>query len=595
MSKQRRSLSNRTDGILTVILAIATLISLFGLLFSLRNAYLCCHDSMTNFVDARKNSIPDFYRLNFTYSLHRGKITVLFPLVATFRDIVMSTGDYLNLWLLQYVPIVAVVALISFILGKKTTVNIGLSFSLFFTTFLQVDCWHSLIVCYPLDFMYGLFMAILGVWFFVTFLNRKSRGLKSRFIWLVLSLICYYASLATYEAFITLSIIYALLAFLHCLKCDKKFKTFVIDLLPHAIVGVIYLVLVLLLSRKYQVGTGSEAYGMFNGSPEDALRTWYGFSTSMFPLKQFDVVNGQNVIRDYAFLSKSRVIITVGATVGSLVSSVIIFRQGRVMEEARKKNICNKLLTIGASGLILGSTFALPHSLSSHYQEWFIDGNALGYVPSTICYFGWMIMLVCALAFLLLKLSRLPKPLTATIAIVICFVTLCGSAMTNTSNQTFWGATTGVTLKARTFRDYFMSDDFRQKDYRLVCCPDFIGLHFNFATNEAYIKQETGREDIALINDLDQFASVAMQYQNPMLFRYNAEDSVAMIIPIVSEENGVLYSNSVSFYSVLGGNFRFSLINGDESSVIELTLVPGVIATYECEMSNVMDFTVVVN
>ena len=139
MSKQRRSLSNRTDGILTVILAIATLISLFGLLFSLRNAYLCCHDSMTNFVDARKNSIPDFYRLNFTYSLHRGKITVLFPLVATFRDIVMSTGDYLNLWLLQYVPIVAVVALISFILGKKTTVNIGLSFSLFFTTFLQVD------------------------------------------------------------------------------------------------------------------------------------------------------------------------------------------------------------------------------------------------------------------------------------------------------------------------------------------------------------------------------------------------------------------------------------------------------------------------
>lgn len=92
-----------------------------------------------------------------------------------------------------------------------------------------------------------------------------------------------------------------------------------------------------------------------------------------------------------------------------------------------------------------------------------------------------------------------------------------------------------------------MSDDFRQKDYRLVCCPDFIGLHFNFATNEAYIKQETGREDIALINDLDQFASVAMQYQNPMLFRYNAEDSVAMIIPIVSEENGVLYSNSVSF------------------------------------------------
>ena len=53
------------------------------------------------------------------------------------------------------------------------------------------------------------------------------------------------------------------------------------------------------------------------------------------------------------------------------------------------------LAPVGLIGLIVALTYSIPHAMTANYQYWVLVLGATGYVPSSICYYGWALSLTC--------------------------------------------------------------------------------------------------------------------------------------------------------------------------------------------------------
>lgn len=571
MSKTPIELRKNHQRICYLMLLASVVLATFGVLWSLRYTVLATQDSIAAFVFARKHSIHECFQQNLNYSYSRGKLTILFPLVTTFRDIVLKTGNYPAIWLLQYVPIYANVILIALILKKRVGATVSMLFALVFSVFLQVDPWYSLIICYPLDFMYGLFTAILGLYLFSLFLESKREGKnKSRTILLItFSAICFYASLATYEAFLMVSIVYAVLAFNDCIKGEKKSKNFVLSLIPHACVGVIYLLNSILLTRETNMGINSPTYQFFSGSVKDTLRTWIGYSTNMFPTRQYQLVKENTGFVSSAFASKARLLITIAGAFGSAIASILIFAKTKEKSEQDIKKQHRSLIVIGACGLCLGLFFSLPHALSHKYLRYYCEFGGRGFVITTICYFGWAVMLTCLLSIVLIliaKASNKKRIFTVITSAILCLIFILASLMTNVSNNYYWLSTTGGSIKNLTLRSYLMSEDYASVQYNLICTPDFSGIQGDIEKSETYFEFETGVNDIEMTNDYGYFLENLEDYERAILYTYSKEDRIAVIYPYTQREDGTLTIDSFILYSITEEDYicTYRTISGEE-------------------------------
>ena len=81
--------------------------------------------------------------------------------------------------------------------------------------------------------------------------------------------------------------------------------------------------------------------------------------------------------------------VEVSDIVAALVAGIGAFAFMKSVKE--DKDAASKVKILGICGLVGALSFPFIHSLTEVYQKWVTEGHQLGYVPTTICYFGWIL------------------------------------------------------------------------------------------------------------------------------------------------------------------------------------------------------------
>ncbi len=537
---EKRSLDTRKM-VLRVILAGMVLVMVLAFFRCVKDTVLACHDSLYEFILARIYGPKRGFTDAFQYGLARGRIGIVFPLVVAFRYLVNGTGNFVAIWLLQYVPILANIGLVSYIIGKKTSLEYGAFFSIFFLGLLQIDVWHSLIVCYPLDFMFGLFCMILAIYLF--------DGCNSK-IRLVFSLWLFYESLQVYEAFIIALPIYVVIAFINN---DKDIKKTIKKSIPHVIVAVVYVIMLFGFRKFYPSQIHVESMdGMELAGFAKAYKV---YSFGMFPLAELKSAAS----REYFTPGKRKLLSSVAAIVGTCIA----FYLG-------KKPDNKEILKLSLAGLIIGGTFAIPNSLIAKYQGWISSGVG-GYVPTTICYFGWSILLVSVLIFAFSRKNKIPAYVFS-IAIGAGVYLTCGINLYY-SEVTSW-AGRKVSNRAQTFYSMIADDDIENLDFTSLYAPGLTGVHDNLDTDEDIARLELGR-NIEIYNKVGMLKENEEDLSKAMYYIVDREDPRFAFLSDVESFDGevseFVTSDDVFLISSFDGDVRVDIMY--ESGEIETRMI----------------------
>lgn len=513
---------DRSRKISYTVLSISLAGMLICLCIFLRHSVLACHDSLADMVYARTETAGQSYKRAMDFCLARGRVGFIFPLVVTFRQIVNGHGNYASVWMLQHLPIMADVILVSWIIYKKTSPIYGMFFGMCFMGFLQVNVWHSLIDCYPLDFMYGLFISVLALWFFQKHLEKPG---DKRFI--ILSVFLFYESMQAYEPFLFACFVYALLAFFNArARKEKKIKTFIGSLIPHVVTSAVFLGILIFLRRHPVViedVTPIDSYG----TAEGFIKTWYTFSIGMFPLTH---------IRNVGFSSwlftpdsmKGHIPFVIFSTVSMILSVILMFGSYRKAAPEKRKKTDRSLVVLGLSGLLYAVFFPLSHALTENYQKWVTEGEAGGYVPTAISYYGWILFLSCIACFVVNKIASGNRRYLRTAALIFAaFAFFFGSHFTSVINEYFRDeyASTGASVSSKAEAFYDMIEDVAGSGihYDVIYVPDYMGINGDIEMNERFAESVLGY-DIEIVNEEDEFESYLQQGARAAEFDYKEED-----------------------------------------------------------------------
>lgn len=528
--------------ILRIILAGMVALMLLAFFRCVKDTVLACHDSLYEFILARLYGPKRGFTDAFTYGLARGRVGVVFPLVVAFRYLVNGTGNFAAIWLLQYVPIVINVGLISYIIGKKTSMEYGAFFAIFFFGLLQIDVWHSLVVCYPLDFMYGIFCMILALYLFD---EKKDSKVK-----LGLSLWLFYESLQVYEAFIIALPIYVVIAFVNS---GKDIKKTIKQSVPHVIVAIVYVILLFALRKFYpsQIHVedidGIEMAGF--------AKAYKVYSFGMFPLAELKSAAS----KEYYTPGMRKLASSAAAIIGTCIA----FYLGN-------KPDTNEIIKLSLGGLIIGATFAIPNSLITKYQGWISSGVG-GYVPTTICYFGWSILLVSILIFAFSRKNKIPAFVVA-VAIGAGVYITCGINLYY-SEVTSW-AGRKVSNRAQTFYSMISDDNIENLDFTSLYAPGLTGVHDNLDTDEEIARLELGR-NIEIYNKVGMLKENEEDLSKAMYYVVDREDPRFAFLSDVESFDGEVAdfetSEDVFLISSFDGDVRVDIMY--ESGEVETRMV----------------------
>lgn len=483
-------------------------------LYYVRHMVLADHDSLYEFVLAREYDFKYAFNRALNFNLKRGRVGVIFPFVVALRYQINGTGNYIAVWLLQYVPIVANIALIAHIIRK--TVNKGTSalFVILFAGLVQINRWHCLIICYPLDFMYGLFVMILGLWFYYLYLTDENKKGIAHYGKLVLSAFLTYESFMAYEPFFVSCGAYAILTVYFAFKSEKKmssrFMYVIKKVWPIVLVAVTFLVLYYLhLNSEFVDESPSYPTG---DNLHNTVYTWGVISGGMFPLIYF------------FYPSESRELIGASFTPGifkSVTSLLALAGTYAALKSASKEEKkTSGYVLLAVLGAFIGLFFALPHSITVLYQNWVVNDHQAGYVPTCICYFGWIVMITSVLSLIVTKAKKGRETICVLFAIFVC----AGTYLTYSVNDGFrnipYGQSEAECLKNQALYSLFRSDVFREEGIDLLYTPQYTGIHNATETNEELAEFESGNT-LDLTKYGDEFESLFDSYENPARFEYN--------------------------------------------------------------------------
>lgn len=513
------------------ITAGCLLVAVLVFIWMVKDTVLACHDSMKEFVDARIGGAGKGFEDGVKYGLARGKVGIIFPLVVGFRYMVNGTGNFILIWLLQYIPVFANVALITYLTGKKLGRINGMFWGLMFFSLLQIDIWHNLITCYPLDFMYGLFLMISGLALFDSYLEKK--GSKRNFLRVLLSAFLFYESMQVYEAFIVASLSYAVIAFYHAKKGKTGIKGFIISLIPHFITALVYLGILIYLRSHPVVDIAVSNVETSSAALERFPRPYFVYTFGMLPLRDLRVMPPVITFLKHISLKGAAAFAAAGA--GSIAALYAEAKRYRNLEKDQRKEENGKLYAVGSVGLLTALTFAIPHSLIPSYQDWVIIGQAGGYVPTTICYFGWSVVIVCLIIRFIRLAASLNKKISE-ITVPVFAVLLAFSALITVGiNLTFRNivSTTGtwISLKSQTYFAFITDDHVIEKNPDLVYAPSLTGIHMNLNKDESLSEFEMGY-DVDLYNDHDKFTKALGDSGDACYFMYDGDAYCGLMIDV---------------------------------------------------------------
>ncbi len=508
-----------------------------------RYVVLACHDSMMEFAYARIHGWKWAYQYTYEFLLARGRYSHIFPGVISFRFFVHEKGNYLAVWLLQYVPVYVNILFLSIIIGRRAGKEYGVMYSLFFATFLQINVWHCLIICYPLEFMYGLFLAIWGVVLYQSYLEDKKKRLHKAWK-MAVSMFCFYESMQSYEAFLVAAVCYATIALNYCLKTQKgkgKRKgilTFAWILIPHFLVAVTFLAIFEYLHIHPAYPDHPVLDVESHGNVHDAIVTWKSFTFSMFPLKtMLDLRN--LALNRMSLLSVRNLMFLFICGLGGLTGTLTILERA---EAAGKEKLCEKnrtLIVIGSAALAMMLLFCIPHAMTETYQNWVVKGRQVAYVPTTICYYCMVVVFACVIG-IVLNLIATRRVLYKRIAAGVMTVAFAvGGMMTVCINDAFRDlpsqTNSMASIRAQTFFALCESDIFDEWDIDLLYTPtgSYMGIHGNIQNNETFMENVIGDQyDVEILNKPEDFLAEVEDYNNPAVFIYDYDAHVGFLMMI---------------------------------------------------------------
>ena len=552
----------------TALAAFFALVLILIVCYFLKDTVLGCHDSFADFVFARMHTFPEWYSHNLEFNLARGRVGFISALVFCLRYFILSTGNYTAIWLLQQIPIWLTVGLIAWVTARKTHPVYGVMFAIFFTTFLQIDTNHNLIDCYPFDFMYGMFIMVLGLYLYDGWLMRI--GTKGSLKYLIGSVICYYESMTVYEPFITACLIYALISLYYVLKEHQSItsgiKEFVTRLLPHAAVAVVFMVILELLKIHPVVDTTTvtavDEYGDFY----DFANTWSVFSVSLLPLSNIDNVD---IISSFTTLFQGRFlpVFAFGSALGAFFSCLAVKSSDRIKENI--KSIDLSLLILGVSGLLYAVFFTVPHAMTANYQMWVRDLHAAGYLTSSMCYFGWALFFSCLISIVINCFAYRRRAVFTVSSLILAFLFLACAEITMNINMIFRArdAVTGqqMSYRGQAFYSFFSSDYAENYAAIQIYMPGFSGLHFDMGFDDGYADFEMDR-DVTLTNDLKYFRREAGFYDFSGEFFYDVNCDAAWYTSIMNPQDPAsqwVSGGDLVIVSTRPGTYELSYVDPD--------------------------------
>lgn len=491
--------------------------------FFLKDEVLGCHDSFEDFIFARMHDFKGWFDHALEFNLARGRVGFITSFVLTLRYYILSTGNFTAIWLLQQIPIWFTVGLIAFVTGRKTRPVYGIMFAVFYAVFVQIDTNHNLMNCYPFDFMYGMTLMVLGLFFYDEWLSNI--GNKRNLIRIILSIFFYYESMTVYEPFITACTIYALISFAHVWVRRKElgrkaFPEFVIRLIPHAVTAGIFFVILQYLKAHPVIQTVTvtavDEYGDFY----NFANTWQTFSLALFPLSGIDNVN---VVTSFQSLLQGMFLPVFSCCAAASVICAFFAAKNSAPSREERKEINFRLLIIAISGLLFAVFYTLPHAATANYQMWVRDLNAKGYLTSSLCFFGWALMFSALISILINVLAHKGKAAFISGMLVISFLFFSCAEITMNINIVYRSndAVTGqqMSYRGQAFYSFFSSEYAHDYAAILIYTPGLSGIHFNMEIDDGYADFESGRE-LTLTNSLPEFRRLASYYDIAGVYTY---------------------------------------------------------------------------
>lgn len=545
---------------LGIVLAVCTAIVCAAVLYSLRFSYLSCSDSVSEFVYGRIYDFGFAYKRSLDFCLQRGRFGLIFPFVVALRYTILGTGSFFAAWAVQYIPIIFNVGLFSYILGKRAGAKCGLLYSLLFFALLQVNGWHSLITCYPLDFMYGLTLAVIGLVLF----TRK--GIKFK----LLSAFLFYESMQTYEAFLMVSVVYLFLAITILRKEGKlSVKSISRSLDAHMVTGVLFIAMrvFVIVHPIVPLQAGVEDLSKL-GYANDMIATLGAFSGGMFPLVDMAHPRVRTaMVRDGVEIKDIIVALAAGIGAFAFMKSV-----------KEDKEAVSKVRILGLCGIIGALSYPLIHALTAVYQKWVTEGHQLGYVPTTICYFGWILFITCAVAYLPLSGKTQGKK-SPYIAGAILFVTALTTFGINHALKAEKIGPTAIDYSYKTQQFFAAARDSycSEHGYDYIMATDFEGVHGNYMFHEIMLENESKTPyDVAVAASPDEYYASLQSYTNPGVILYDEDSDVAIITDCDDIREGHVYTvDDIRIVSAHGGSFTVSYEEEGGRVTQDISLSPG--------------------
>lgn len=516
------------SNLFTVTTAFCAVVLTLLVCFFLRNSALGCHDSFADLVFAREHSLKESFIYNLEFNLARGRVGLLFSLVSTLRFAILKTANPTAILLLQHVPTWFTVGLIAWMIGKKTKPVYGFYFVCFYAAFVQIDTNHNLMICYPLDFVYGIAMMAIGFYLYDSYITHK--GEKRNVLRMVFSVFCYYESMLCYEPFITTCLVYGFLSLVHTYNNQKKlgkkaFSTFVIDLIPHAAATVVFFGVLQFVKSHPIVQTIDVTPIDDYGSIPDFIETWYVFATGVFPFttdRMIDVPDSITHVFDSSYNAIFS-LMAAGSILSLALASNFVYKP---LGKEEKLRINKALIVTGSVGFIYALFFTVPHALTLNYQNWVKVLNATGYLTSSMCYFGWAVAFSCLVCYVINQLIDAKyKAVTYAAVVILAFGAFVGAEITVNMNNNYAKEdfTSGIQMSYRGQIFFaFATSRYADTAADLLYIPDYSGIHSDLKALDDYADYEMHR-DVMLERNSDAINFLANYYGTVGVLDYQPE------------------------------------------------------------------------
>lgn len=577
----RQKLENKEIEILRLFSLICVILLVGIFLYRLKYVVLASEDSMNEYALARQLGFVEMFKFTFNFCLRRGRVGIIFPLICTVRHYINSTGNYTLIWLLQYIPVVAVICYIASVVKKRIGTAASCLFLMITAVFLQTDTCHNLLVCYPLDFCAALFFSVKAVDLFISGTDNYLKfGYKAKTaVMLILSAFCFYISLESYESFIVATFSMFLIVLFKLKSSEgtlkKKIKDGAVLLSLPFFVSVIYLIVWYILSQKVY-SLVDEVYITDEFSTKGFLLTWATFSTDLFPFRRYITYKAlHNHTEWFGFAEFFKDPLNIIGAIVSLIGTFSVTRYViKNIESLKSKTISIRLCA--CISFAFAVLFPLSHALLPRYQSWVVNDKVQGYVPSFICYLSWTLFIACILILIMLRADFSKKSITVIFAAALTVISVFGFTVTSLTSNKYIKALEEDSMKAQVF--CMMSSEADFGDAQIIYTDSFDGLHGQLQNDTSLMDFESGT-DVTLTNNPDDLG-------DDDLYFHVYDNGVGILTAVDDDLNP---EGFIQLCPAVSGDYDIMLSGLDGETVREtLELERGVVYTYSVSDTNLI-------